>query len=384
MESSHARMGAREFWVLGTLCFLALALLPAWGFGWDTLAPDAEGDRGQLRYVADSVMDQLTSSYLLPTLGFCLVLRCRRVDLSVWAVTGLGGALAAVCLRRGLPIPAAFAASILAGAAVGVLNGLVAARWRWGCLLTLATGAGALWAAQGLAPGQPDPNTAPVLPPLGRMLLVALAYSLTMILLVGWESLSRRRRLPGPGRWQIVVAMAACGALSATGGICWLAEHSRAPLPTWVIGDLRIPTAALLTGAVLLSGPRRTLLAGLLLPTTLLLTVIWRQEVHGLQALHARGFEYQMVLLAAMAAWGQWSIRKVIRENHPRRRIAMICLIGGSLGIVLVALQVGHSIETQRTLHVFGVAIWLLFAVGAVASLALGARRCGEKLPAGE
>ena len=366
------------------MCVLALALLPAWGFNWEVLSPNATGDRSHLRYVVDSTMDQLTSSYLLPALGLCLVLRCRRVDLSIWAVTGLGGALAAACLRRGLPAPAAFGAGVLAGMAVGAVNGLIAARWRWGCILTLATGAGALWMARSLASGPLDPMPAPVLPPMGRMLLVAAAYSLVMISLVGWESLARHRRLPGPGRWQVVVAMAACGALSAAGGVCWLAEHARTPLPAWIVGDLRIPTAALLTGAVLLSGPRRTLLAGLLLPAALLLTTIWRQEVHGLRALHARGFEFQTILLAAMVLWGQWALWRTLRQHERRRRITMICLIGGSLGVVLTALQTGRNVRTQQMLHVLGISVWLLFAIGAIATWALGARNDHRKLPFAE
>jgi ribose transport system permease protein len=65
---------------------------------------------------------------LIPTLGMTIVIIAGGIDLSVGSVLGLSGGVAAFLLAAGVPMPIAFAAALLAGAAIGAVNGLVITR----------------------------------------------------------------------------------------------------------------------------------------------------------------------------------------------------------------------------------------------------------------
>ncbi len=67
---------------------------------------------------------------LIPTFGLTLVIIAGGLDLSVGSVLGLTGGIAAYLIAHGTPLPAAFAAAILCGAAIGLVNGLVITRLR--------------------------------------------------------------------------------------------------------------------------------------------------------------------------------------------------------------------------------------------------------------
>ena len=79
----------RDMFGLGLLVALAAILIPAW---------DISGQR----YLND-VAGQMSSAYLLPALGFMLVLRCGAIDFSVWVSAAGGGLVAAVLIRAGVP-----------------------------------------------------------------------------------------------------------------------------------------------------------------------------------------------------------------------------------------------------------------------------------------
>jgi ribose/xylose/arabinose/galactoside ABC-type transport system permease subunit len=86
------------------------------------------------------------AKYALVALGMCFVIMTGGIDLSVGSVVALGGVVAAQLSGAGL-LPAMLGA-LAAGAAVGVVNGVLVARYRLApFLVTLAT----LLVARGLA-----------------------------------------------------------------------------------------------------------------------------------------------------------------------------------------------------------------------------------------
>lgn len=76
-----------------------------------------------------TIANQIPEAILI-SVGMTYVLIIAGIDLSVGSVLGLSGALLGVCLTKaGLPMPLAIGAVVLAGAACGLLNGLVIVRW---------------------------------------------------------------------------------------------------------------------------------------------------------------------------------------------------------------------------------------------------------------
>lgn len=76
--------------------------------------------------------------YILVALGMCFVIMTGGIDLSVGSVAALGGVVAIRFSDAGF-VPA-FAAALAAGAAVGLLNGILVARYKLApFLVTLAT-----------------------------------------------------------------------------------------------------------------------------------------------------------------------------------------------------------------------------------------------------
>lgn len=67
---------------------------------------------------------------LIPAFGLTLVIIAGGLDLSVGSVLGLTGGICAFLIVRGAPLPLAFALAILAGAVLGLINGLVVTRLR--------------------------------------------------------------------------------------------------------------------------------------------------------------------------------------------------------------------------------------------------------------
>ena len=372
----HAsRHWRRDAVCVGVIALLAATLIPTMGIGWSDLWPSGiDDDRGaHLRGVFHDIVGQLASFYLLPALGFCLALRRRAIDLSVWAAAGLGGVVAAVIINSGRGAAMAMAGAVGAGVMVGAVNAAAVAATRrvptW--LITLATAAIAVWVAGAMADGRTVDleRESFVYWPITRMLLVAGVYSLTMMALILWQwsarGPQRPRHLRRPGgnvrRSAAALALVVSGALAAAGGAIWLVEHGSAPVPTRLIGDLRIPAAAVLAGAVMLSGPGRTLLAGLLLPASLLLVTLWRQEVPLWPWLEGRGYSFQLVELTAMVLTVQGAFHGALTAaGAARRRFMTICGIKAVVALGIVALQTTRSsYQTAHTLHFVGIVIWL-------------------------
>jgi ribose transport system permease protein len=76
-----------------------------------------------------NVLRQISVNALL-AYGMTAVILCAGIDLSVGSVLAVSGALAAGLAVAGWPAPAAMAAALLAGAAMGLVNGLFVAVFR--------------------------------------------------------------------------------------------------------------------------------------------------------------------------------------------------------------------------------------------------------------
>ncbi|MHC4294715.1 MAG: hypothetical protein ACYSTL_03935, partial [Planctomycetota bacterium] len=254
------------------------------------------------------------SFYLLPALGMCLALRCGAVDLSVWSVSALGGAATAWSIRSGVPVAAAILIGLFAGAVVGAVHGLLARRFHFPtALMTLITASIIVLCFR--AAGGADERTISVpaeqltawrgwlfIPRLGIALrkpplFVAMAYSVTLLSLIVVEWSVIHNRLRAGSGVAMFASLYASGALAGLGGALWLVDRGSTPVAAQLFGDLRIPAVAVLAGSALFAGHRRTLLAVLCLPVTMLVATIWRQEVFHLPF---RGYSFQMILLIGM------------------------------------------------------------------------------------
>lgn len=108
----------------------------------------------------------------------------------------------------------------------------------------------------------------------------------------------------GVSRWSsrahLLTALIASGFFAGSAGALWLLDQGSTPVPSaWrVVDDLRVPAAAVMAGAWLLSGRRRTLLAVALLPAALLLTTNWQVRVWNLS--HGGLCLQNLVLLALL------------------------------------------------------------------------------------
>ena len=370
---------------------LAATVLPAWGLNASIFAMDAKGQYVQAGDGFSRMLGQLTSFYLLPAMGFWLTLRRGAVDLSVWAVAGLGGLLAAILINAGVPVAGAFALAVGAGLAVGAVNGLVAARTRLSSpAFTLIVAAIIVAGAGYLSPrrvvrvpdhtfgavmpaSEPDPgdNATHRATPLSsqklRMLLVAIVYSATMVVLLSWGILSRRRHWTEPDRVGTFAAMAGSGALAAAGGVLWLLDHGSTPLPTRLIGDLRIPAAAILAGGILWLGHGRTLQSGLFLPVSILLATAWRQEVTALTTLRSSGYAVQLLLLTAMLGSAHVALLALVRGRGARRTVAgvsLVLIVSALAGMGSQALL--GSYDARRTVQFVCLLLWAAAAAGAL------------------
>ncbi len=88
------------------------------------------------------------SLLMLLGMGQTLVILTGGIDLSVGAVCGLGGVLAALLLQSGAPVPVAIAAGLLVGLVAGLFNGFLVALVR---LPPFVASYGTMWIANGFA-----------------------------------------------------------------------------------------------------------------------------------------------------------------------------------------------------------------------------------------
>lgn len=334
------------------------------------LAVSMLAGRGRDETLWASLVDQSTSVYLLPALGFLLALRCGAIDLSVWVCAGLAGVVAASLINSGLGAGLAFGAGIAVGFALGAVNAVFVAALRLPSVaVTLATAWLLMWGVQSAAGARGITVPFDVfsrwadaldLPQSQvRRLTVGTVYVAVLSALLCSGRLGRR--LGSSSRLLTGIALCASGVLAAAGGLCWLLDHARAPVPTRLVDDLRIPVAAALAGGAFLSGTGRTVLAAVYLPVALVLATLWRQEVWQFEA---SGYWLQLLLLVGMVIVSQMAAGEAMAARRPGRGMAIAAAALTAVGIVTLGGSSG--IDSRFALTVFrlaGMAAWLAGAV---------------------
>lgn len=260
------------------------------------------------------VLGQMTSALLLPAMGLLLTMRLRMLDLSVWVVFAGANLAAAWLMLCGWQPAGAIAAVTLGGACVGVVNALLVRYRRLPAILaTLATGLTIylLLTAQPHAslrlPQETFEGWNAIGSPWGekeayqplfqtRILLVILAYAATMATLLAGSRKSAEQGPSLPLPALKMLALIASGTLSALGGALRLLDSSEAVAPHWPVGSLQVLVAPVLAGALLMEGPRRTLLSAVCLPPALMLATTW--HIYG-WPLECGEFPLQLPLLLA-------------------------------------------------------------------------------------
>jgi ribose/xylose/arabinose/galactoside ABC-type transport system permease subunit len=245
----------------------------------------------------------------------------------------------------------------LAGTTGGKTITLPAGTWgNWHVTQSLAPAGKGTGVDGGVVRSNADKPSLTYIAPLSvtRMLFVAGFYSLVMLamLLLGRHGItfsnnpenlaslanspSLSNTSPAKKGWQLATALCVSGMLAGAGGACQLIDTFRAAPPHAFIGDLRIPAAAILAGAIFLAGPGRTLLCGLLLPACLLLATVWRYQAW---YLNLHGFDIQVLALIAMLAVAYFTAWTAQKAQHGKRILAVFALVLAILAVLLTALS---------------------------------------------
>ena len=386
------RSPVRDVLCVALLLVLAGVLVPAIGVDWGTAFRASEKPEQfelrneQIERITADVTGQMASVYLLMSLGMLLCLRRGAIDLSVWALAGLGGVVAAELILAGVPEAAALPAAAGAGLVPGAIAGALVA---WGrvpsVVVTAGVGLLTIWAlgarysqrsvpvpdrafagwnivqtaravdADGGDGMGPEPGPVSVMRPLSvtRTLLVTGVYAAVLLALMSSRH-GRGDEARALKRWELFAALCASGALAGAAGALWLLDHRAAPVPTRLVDDLRVPAAAILAGGLLLAGRGRTLLACVCLPGALLLTGVWRQRVWNFSA---GGYCLQLGLLLVVTLAAHAAIVELAKAPPGRRRWAIAGVATLAAGIVLwatTALLNGAAV--RLALHVLGAA----------------------------
>ena len=349
------------------LCVTVL-LMPSYGPTWSwMLHPGPENQVEQMEYLAN-VVGQVASSYLLAAMAMALVLRAGGIDLSVWAVAGLGGVVAAWLIRAGVNPAWGLAGGAGAGLVVGACNAVLVLRLRLpAVLVTLAMALVVVGVMHlgGIATVEVDQKafdgwsywpTPPLL--VGRMLIVLGAYAMVMMGLMNVPVMDQRGQRPA--RLSLGLALVLAGLVAGLSGGIWLMDRSTAPLPLRPIGDLRVIVAPLLAGAVLLGGSGRTLVTLMLLPLAMLAATAWRQEVLDLTAW---GYNFQLVLLGAMVVVTHLAFSALTMRGGGNRTLAGGASALCAAGVLTVTSSSAGAGRLRMILMAAGLGAWLIGAV---------------------
>ena len=343
------------------------------------------------RHFSD-IVGQMFSFYLLPTLGFALALRCGAIDLSVWAVSGLGGVIAAGLLRHGAGPGASFAAALGAGLAVGAVQGLAVARLRIPSPIVTLIAAAAIVLAlttafEDRSLDVADTSFEPwlsvsLLPPYAlRMLLVALTYLAALFGILAVSTGVRLGQIAMNPRAGLFASLCLSGGLSGLAGAIWLLDHGTAPVPSRIIGDLRVPAAAVLAGAAFFAGRGRSGLVALCVPACLLAATIWQV---GTVHLAYEGYALQTVLLLGMTLATHAGMNQLIKVRGKGRALAGLSTILLAAGMVVLAMAAGSErLAAWRACQTGGIVTWVAGAALLLVSRAFGEPKAPSAPPAG-
>ena len=351
--------GFGEVFVLVLIAFLTGILLPVWAESGTEYVPD--------------FLAQMVNPWVLPALGLLWVVRCGSVDLSVWVGFASGWAVAAAILGAGAGPSLALAGVVAVGLILGGVNAAAVAWARlpgWGA--TGITATVGLSVAAGIVRGLPAELDRALLRPwsglLGTFWITGLLYIVVLLaMLLG----ARRWRAGLSARAALAAALVGSGLLSALGGLCGLAKWAQMPARVYLVDDLRPIAAVVLTGAVLLKGPGRSLLAAMLLPPAMLLATVWRQRVWDVPT---TPFAVNLIVLAVMALGAQWAMMRASARGA-------VCLrewpaMAAFLGILALAVTANDLPGAATTaLRLAGVGMWIVGAAAAFVQWLLRRRR---------
>jgi len=345
---------SRDVLSVALLLILASVLIPSWDMARDTLLP--------------MVAAHMASSLLLAALGFLLALRCGALDLSVWVAAGLGGVVAATLINSGVGVWPAFAVAGAAGLAMGLLNGaLVGLVGLPSPLVTSVTGMAVVWLLAWLIPGRQitvpeqafDAYFGHVSGVLAVRVMMVSAVFLAAVVVLAVVDWTVWMGTEFPRRLSLTAALAASGLLAGLGGAAFLIDNGLAPVPTRLVDDLRVPAAALLAGGLFLGRRGRELLAGLSLPSALLICTIWRQKAWNLPA-PGLGWELQMLVLMGMVIAVHLAFGRYVEARGTGRRLPGVGVLLTVAGIAAVAAAANFRYwPVHDALHLVGIAIWL-------------------------
>ena len=380
IRPSNDASAGRDFVGIAILIALSVVLLP-------TMNIDSD------RFFSD-VIGLSTSCYLLPAMAMLLAMRLGIFDLSVWMNFSLGALVAAAMLKyfspdgaplELLPSMAAIGIAMACTAAAGAINGLLVAKSPVpSAVVTLAVAA-AMWALmQIFSPAAITVSDAAfdqwhmgkqmvveldgqvfsevmILPlVVSRMLAVAIIFALTMLaMLMGNSHSPADKKTPQPRL--IIVALSAGGALAGAGGALTLLELPSAVVPSLPIGDLILPAAALLAGALYYTGPDRTLFSAICLPFTLLLATAWQQHVWDL---NWQGYSFQMLILAGAAAEVYWLAGSAIGNTNKAKKLFAALAIAGLL--TLAAAGNTQNYFWHNLCHCLGLGLLIAAMLGGI------------------
>ena len=343
------RRGSYDLFNGGLLVLLTLLVLP----GWHALGGGTRSDISNL----------LASSYLPAAMGFLIALRYGTVDLSVWASMGLSGVVAAGMIMKGCSPWMALPVGVACGTGVGIINALLLTRIRSrlpGFLVTAVVGilvilsmhaftdASELVISDDALGGwntfldrcfrmsQSAEFQGQLIAPLVtlRMLIVSLAWSLTLVVLLVGDIKTAGWPRPFARWWVRPVSLIVSGSLAGVTGIAWLVDHGSTPVPGRLVDGLTIPIAVVLAGSVLLQGRGRTMLAGICLPLSLLLTQLWEQTIWPLSMM---GYSIHLLALGALVLLTQLAFVWGLDNTRIGRLLAWVACAMSLIALGIVA-----------------------------------------------
>ncbi len=374
----------------GVVVVLAMIALWGWGFDFSAISSILSGDefaRVEIITSLGDIGDQTASAFLVISMAWAVSLCYGAVDLSIFSVAALGGIVSAALINCGVGPAISLAAGLLAGGAIGAINGLLVRLIPvWGFLITGVVGL-VLMLAMGLwVSGRgiqiptdafeslrisaeipvPQENAEEVIlrrlgVPLSvtRRLIVASIYILVLVLLSksigsrdGQKTWSRRRKK--------IIALCVSGTLAGAGGSLWLIDYGYAPTLTRPVGDLGPLAAALMAGAVLYRSPRGGALAMVALVAALVAAIFWQQKVW---IYPLAGYNIQLVLLIVMVLVSHGAIGRAAGKTSCGSAGRWLAVAFTCVGLIVACLSATFDGSSLRIVIFWaGLALWFVGA----------------------
>ena len=336
----------------------------------------------------------LAAAGLPAALGFLLAFRYGVIDLSIWAVMGLGGLVAAGLINAGMAPLGAFVLAVGVGAIVGAINGFLICRVRLPAIIITALVGLVLLGAMNWKYSQrtvfvpettfdnwvsniheffdatneesektsasdekeeiavPPSITGPLM--VLRTLLVFIAWTAVLLVLGIADNIIPKASHPYKKWWIRPVCICVSGAMAGLSGACWLLDMGHTPVPTRLVDGLTIPVAVILTGTLLLQGRGRTMLAVIFLPVAVLCASIWEQLAYPITIM---GYSMGLLILGVIVLTAQWAYIRGIDKTQKARWVYRIACGLELLGLVVLGFAPQLEIDHARAFFLIGVSI---------------------------